>query len=236
MFWKYEKSDSIYFKKVKKSNNSTAIIFIHGLGGSRNYWKEMQTSMTYKFVLYFIDLLGFGFSKKPDVEYTLDFHINAIHTFIRDHVKEKNIFIVGHSLGAIIALGYTAKYPTNIVKTYLVSLPYYHGSDEAKKYISTHTSLPFLFSDTPLAHISCHIACMFRPFFLFTISLLAGKRSQLIKEALYHTHKSYFSTLKNVVMQQEEILNYFIWILRQLEKKDYFIPETKEKLMKLKPI
>ena len=203
MFWKYEKSDNIYFEKVRKINCSTAIIFIHGFGGSRNYWRGMQNSLANKYSLYFIDLLGFGFSKKPEIIYTLSTHINAVHTFISNYVEESNIIFVGHSLGAIIALGYTAKYPENVLKTILVSLPYYHNSAEARRCISEHSSLSFVYGDTLGAHISCHIVCMFRPFFIFISPLFArDKQKVLIKDSLYHTHQSYFSTLKNVVINQ----------------------------------
>jgi len=203
MPWKYEKTDNIYFKKVKTSDHTTAMIFIHGLGGSRNYWGEIQDSLAEKYVLYFIDLLGFGFSKKPGGEYTLSRHIDAVHKFLLDHVKEKHIILVGHSLGAIIALGYTSKYNGNIAKTYLISLPYFHSSSEARKLISAHSSTSFLYTDTFLAHASCHIVCMFRPLFLFILSLgVRRKNSQLVRDSLYHTHQSYFSTLKNVILQQ----------------------------------
>lgn len=201
--WKYEKSDNLYFRKLKKSKNDTALLFLHGLSGSRNYWGNKYDSLSEAYTLYFVDLLGFGFSKKPNVEYTVSLQVDALHIFIDERVTEKRIVFVGHSLGAIIALGYTAAYPQSITKTYLVSLPYYHNEQEAKTYLTSHVSYSFLYTDTFTAHLSCHFVCMFRPFFLFFAPLLAGKKSpMLVRDAFLHTHSSYFSSLGNIIFHQ----------------------------------
>src|SRR5258706_8331570 len=154
-----EKTENIYFDSIKKSYADTAIIFLHGLGGSRQSWGKFYTNLSQYASLYFIDLLGYGFSAKPNITYTLENHIASLKTFIDQEVKEQDIILVGHSLGSIIALGYTSYNPERIKKTILIALPYYHSPDEAYKHISTSSKYTFIFSYNLKTKILCTFMC-----------------------------------------------------------------------------
>ena len=86
-FFTNEKTDNIYFEKVKKEESNHAIIFLHGIIASRRFWPKEFHKLNDNATLYFVDLLGFGYSAKPNSSYTLENHLNALRNFIKKEVR-----------------------------------------------------------------------------------------------------------------------------------------------------
>ncbi len=205
--FKNEKSNNIYFHAVRNKNAKTAIVFIHGLVGSRRFWDKAYHSLSKNYSLYFIDLLGFGYSAKPSVDYTLEIHIKALRKFIREEVREKSIVLIGHSVGAIISLAYANKYPKGIKKLYLLALPYYYSEKEARKTVKKNTVPSYFAIDSLLTKISCMTICYLGgPVTRKYIHLLIRDwPKEVISDAFLHTYQSYISTLENVLYKQRII-------------------------------
>lgn len=75
-----------------------------------------------------IDLLGFGESPKPWMRYNVERHIAALHASLAD---QRSLTLVGHSLGAALALAYAARYPSAVKRLVLISLPNFGGHEGA---------------------------------------------------------------------------------------------------------
>ena len=58
------------------------MVLIHGLAGSKNYWKRGLEQITGTHRLLLVDLLGFGDSPKPQSEYTLEIQLTALEKVI----------------------------------------------------------------------------------------------------------------------------------------------------------
>lgn len=201
-FEKFEKSDNLFFKKIENTHSIKAIVFLHGLGGSHRYWKEEYKSLAKDFNLYFVDLLGFGYSAKPHTIYSLEKHIQALKEFIDKEVTEREIFFVGHSLGAIVGLGYTHKYQHKIKKVIVLSLPYYINEAEAAHTIKKWRN-NFLYTNSFFPRILCTIHYAFPWIFLISVPyFFPSHPRQIVHDALLHTPNSYFSTLQNVIIKQ----------------------------------
>jgi haloalkane dehalogenase len=54
-----------------------------------------------------LDLIGFGHSEQPDIEYTVSDHIRYVKGFIKN-LNLKNIIFVAHSWGSTFALNYAS--------------------------------------------------------------------------------------------------------------------------------
>ena len=201
---KNEKSSNIYFGSIKNPNAKTAIIFIHGLVGSRRYWNKTYQNLSQKYSLYFIDLLGFGFSAKPKANYILETHIKALKKFVDKEVEEDTVILVGHSLGAIIALSYTSTYLQKVERAYLLALPYYHSEEEAKEHIKLTTFPSYFVVDTIWLKILCNTFCYFGgPISRRVVPIFAhGLPKETISDSFLHTYNSYISTLYNVLYKQ----------------------------------
>jgi pimeloyl-ACP methyl ester carboxylesterase len=62
---------------------------------------------------------GSGESDKPADNYTFDLYVDDLNSIIEE-LQEKNIVLVGESMGASIAIKYVAKYPEKVSKLVLM--------------------------------------------------------------------------------------------------------------------
>src|SRR5258707_4949147 len=53
---------------------------------------------------------------------------------------EPSHIVVGHSLGAVLAVEYAARFPTDVRGLVLLGLPYYRDATQAQAYIGKHGS------------------------------------------------------------------------------------------------
>lgn len=105
------------------------VVLLHGLGGTHRYWTCGPVSFAlsgHRTVL--IDLLGFGESPKPWMRYSVERHVAALHSSL---TGERSVTLVGHSLGAALALAYAARYPSVVRRLVLISLPNFGGAEGA---------------------------------------------------------------------------------------------------------
>ncbi|MDD3762898.1 MAG: alpha/beta hydrolase [Nevskiales bacterium] len=87
-------------------DGARVVVFLHGLGATRRYWKPAVLGLTdVKVVL--VDLLGFGDSPKPWRAYTLDRHLESLERTLAPYPR---VTLVGHSLGASLATAYAARH------------------------------------------------------------------------------------------------------------------------------
>ncbi len=110
------------------------LVFLHGLGGTRGYWSAASVPLVglgYRAVL--IDLLGFGDSPKPWFIYTIERHVAALHSSLQ---ALGDIVIVGHSMGAALAVHYAARHPTQVSGLCLLSVPHYGSLENAARWFS----------------------------------------------------------------------------------------------------
>ncbi len=110
------------FYDNKKSGD--IVLFIHGTASANNVWEnqyKILDEMNYRVIG--VDLRGHGDSKNPGGECSTDHHILDIKETL-DHLElNENFNIVGHSYGAVIAFKYAEKYPDEVSKLLLASLP-----------------------------------------------------------------------------------------------------------------
>ncbi|MCX6082666.1 MAG: alpha/beta hydrolase [Chloroflexi bacterium] len=103
------------------------VILIHGLAASLYDWTDLIPELNKAgYESYAIDLPGHGQSKKP--ENKTDFNINFVFTSFCNWLEEMQIdhplTIIGHSLGAYIAIKYALLYPDRVISLILCD-PFY---------------------------------------------------------------------------------------------------------------
>ncbi len=97
------------------------LILLHGIESSSSYWDNIVPELSKKYRVITIDLLGFGESPKPrNIAYDLEDQVTWLKRTL-DSMGIKRISMLGHSLGALIAMAYSATYPNEVRKLYLVS-------------------------------------------------------------------------------------------------------------------
>jgi pimeloyl-ACP methyl ester carboxylesterase len=87
------------------------LILIHGFGASIGHWKKNIPALAEAgYQVFALDLLGFGASAKPALDYSLELWEELLKDFHQELVQQPAIF-VGNSIGALLALMLTTNSP-----------------------------------------------------------------------------------------------------------------------------
>ena len=87
------------------------VLLIHGFGASIGHWqKNIPVLAENGYRVFAIDLLGFGGSDKPALDYTLELWQEQLAAFWQAHINEPTIF-VGNSIGGLLSLMMLADHP-----------------------------------------------------------------------------------------------------------------------------
>lgn len=107
-------------------------IFLHGSWHDGSQWEPIVKSLTKSFHCFIPDLLGFGNSHANTTPTSIEMEVEFLHEFVSS-LKLPAIYLVGHSLGAWIALSYALKYP-NLVRGVVTIAPEGFSLDTLKQY------------------------------------------------------------------------------------------------------
>ena len=94
------------------------LLFLHGLGGSWKDWTSSLQSFRPSYQVMAIDFPGLGDSDKPDADYSIDWLTMMVEKLLQER-KLNQVNIVGHSMGALVALNLAAR-PDSPVKILMV--------------------------------------------------------------------------------------------------------------------
>lgn len=87
------------------------LLLIHGFGASIGHWrKNIPALVEQGYRVYALDLLGFGASEKPNLDYSLELWQALIQDFWSAHIREPMV-VVGNSIGALLSLMLLADSP-----------------------------------------------------------------------------------------------------------------------------
>ncbi|MDX2096591.1 MAG: alpha/beta fold hydrolase [Leptolyngbyaceae cyanobacterium bins.59] len=87
------------------------LLLVHGFGASIGHWRKNIPALAKAgFQVFAVDLLGFGASDKPALDYTLDLWVDLLHDFWMAHIQQPTVW-VGNSIGALIGLMTIAQFP-----------------------------------------------------------------------------------------------------------------------------
>ena len=111
------------------------VAFLPGIGATSRYWEWVVGPLAAGARLLLVDPLGFGRSPKPWITYSVDRHLVELHRVLAPAAARAPLTLVGHSLGARLAVAYAARYPEHVERLVLVSMPYFGGGEQAKRYL-----------------------------------------------------------------------------------------------------
>lgn len=109
------------------------VILLHGIGSSTAMWDDVATKIPLDARVIAVDLLGFGKSPKPDWNtYSARIQADSIATTLFSMRITGPVVVVGHSLGALVAVEFSRRYPIMTKSLVLVSPPLYHPDHHTK--------------------------------------------------------------------------------------------------------
>lgn len=92
-----------------KQGEGSPILFLHGVPTSSYVWRNVIPHLASLGCCIAPDLLGFGKSAKPDIEYSIADHIHAIEKFINT-LQLDHLTIVMHGWGSIMGFDYAMRH------------------------------------------------------------------------------------------------------------------------------
>jgi pimeloyl-ACP methyl ester carboxylesterase len=164
------------------------ILFIPGLQASTRYWGDVSLIADRRRVL-LADLLGFGRSPWPmNVSYSLDDHLEWLRRTVVSRGADRNLTIVAHSFGTIVAAHYAAMYGDEIQRLFLLGAPLFDSREEARERIRKMSSIAALFSlNRFVAREGCMVVCAFRPMMMHIAPLLRPDLpAEVAEDAMLH--------------------------------------------------
>jgi pimeloyl-ACP methyl ester carboxylesterase len=135
-FWHQVLRRPFTLAKRIDSGSGTPVVLLHGIGRSGEVWQPLIARLHDEpFRLVAFDLLGFGDSPKPAWSvYDIDTHARAVIANIRQQRFGQPVLLVGHSLGALVALRVAYLRPELVRHVLLYEMPLYDGLPEKRRY------------------------------------------------------------------------------------------------------
>jgi pimeloyl-ACP methyl ester carboxylesterase len=121
-----------YIQRPKRPR--ATVLFIHGLGNTGAAWDDVIKKLPDDIRIVTIDLLGFGESPSPEwAVYDAKTQARSVlATYFKLRITSP-VVIVGHSLGALVAIEMAKRYPLLVKSLILCSPPLYDTLEVAKK-------------------------------------------------------------------------------------------------------
>ncbi len=100
------------------------IIFIHSWLGSWRYWWPSMQALSNNNRTFAFDLWGYGDSSKVSTKYTFEAYLELLTQFAAALGIARPFCLVGHGLGAALALRYSRLNPQTVSRIITVGLPF----------------------------------------------------------------------------------------------------------------
>ena len=175
------------------------IILIHGMAGTKNYWKKDLEQVTGTYRVLLVDLLGFGDSPKPQSKYSLEIQLAALENIItKEGFNDGNTLILGHSMGAVISLALFAKRPDWFVGATVIGLPIFESRDQFFEQMSSNS-----FFDKLAVSSYGKVFCILHPLYIVKWFKPKNLTDDVFKDSKKHTWQSYYNSLNEVILKTD---------------------------------
>jgi pimeloyl-ACP methyl ester carboxylesterase len=182
---------------------SPPLVLVHGLLGSGRYWEGVIPQLEKKHRLVVPDLLGFGKSPWPRSGYTARDHLAALKGTI-DGVTGEPVVLVGHSMGALLAVEYANAYRGGVRALVLVAPPLFSSEADFHHRIGRMSTLTRVFSVAPaLAFLVCRMHEAVGSFGRALARWLHPERPAWVaSDAAEHTWESFNGSIRHVILER----------------------------------
>lgn len=103
----------------QEKGEGTPLVLIHGYTSSTYTWKDIFEPLSQKYRVIAVDLKGFGFSEKPDGDYTRRAQGELVFGLL-EHLKIEKAWLAGNSMGGETALNVALDHPEKVLGLILI--------------------------------------------------------------------------------------------------------------------
>jgi len=124
------KNGDVSISYTLAGNGDTSIVFVHGWGISKEYWKEQIEELSSDYKVVALDLGGHGQSGHNRENWTIEEFAKDVRAVI-DGLHLNNVILVGHSMGGEIILQTALSFPAKVIG--------FIGIDNFKQFVTSFT-------------------------------------------------------------------------------------------------
>ncbi len=110
-----ENNLEIYYE-ISGNEKNPKMVLIHGLFLNSDCWQEQLKTFEDKFRILRFDLRGHGRTTKPKNRFTIRNYVDDMYSLLTYLNWTVNLYIIGHSLGGMVALVYGIENPSHVKK------------------------------------------------------------------------------------------------------------------------
>lgn len=110
------------FAHQAASPNAPPLLLLHGFGASLDQWRDNAAVLSQHRTVYALDLLGFGGSEKAATIFNTDLWTAQVIEFWQAWIG-RPVILMGHSLGALVALNTAIQKAGIVERLILLTLP-----------------------------------------------------------------------------------------------------------------
>lgn len=190
------------------TGNGMPIVLLHGMAASTRYWDNLTPALSQNHRVIALDLLGFGHSPKPkNVTYDSATHLESVLETLDKLGVQFPVILVGHSMGALLALKLAVQHPDKVSKLVLLAMPIFDlvTAAEAKDVITRKTKVRELAFFGNSSHVLCVSWCtLLRPVTRHVAPLYLKYLPKLVaQDSLLHTWQAFSESLDHVIIHQD---------------------------------
>lgn len=119
-YWQWRGHQIYYVQGGEQKANLPPLLLVHGFGASTDHWRKNIAQLQEDFAVWVIDLLGFGRSGKPAIEYSGSLWRDQLHDFITEVIGRPTI-LAGNSLGGYASLCVAGQKPESVAGLILIN-------------------------------------------------------------------------------------------------------------------
>jgi len=119
-YWNWRNQTIYYVRSGERQSQRPPLLLIHGFGASTDHWRKNIAQLSHDFEVWAIDLLGFGRSAKPSLQYSGDLWRDQLYEFTTQVIGQPVVF-AGNSLGGYAALCVASERPDSAAGLVLIN-------------------------------------------------------------------------------------------------------------------
>ena len=96
-----------------RQGHGRALLLIHGVGMRAEVWEPQLEFLSGLYEVLAVDMLGHGWASRPPADATLDDYVAAALAVL-DHCAVGRAHVIGHSMGALVALDFALRHPDRV--------------------------------------------------------------------------------------------------------------------------
>lgn len=161
----YAQVDKARVHYVSLGQGPDAVVFLHGWNCDLTFWQSQTAALNQERRVVALDLLGFGKSDAPQVEYTQDLLAKSLAAVL-DAAGVSRAVLVAHSMGLSVAKRYIETHPDRVAGLFIVDGAYVNLPKEAAEARNLLKVLDAPATQTPAgwhSFVTGFVTPMFRP-------------------------------------------------------------------------